>query len=386
MAVKSRKKTNKQQRGKRRIVKVVSSVLVLVILIIVGALIVNNNGKLSIDALKQLFSGSDTRQKATEFSFDAGTGSVFADMDGGLAVGSSVGLRLYDHSADLIFSETFEMANPTICTGGKSAAAYDLGGDTLKLFDASGIVKSITADGPIISSSLSSNGWLALCTQESGFKGRVTVYNDKGDERFKWYSAQGYMLSAEVSPDSKSLAVLTLTEQGSRIVFFALDSEDEKAACTLARTLAVQMHFINNTDVLTISESALTLVKFDGSDTTLYDFTGKYLTGYTINGSSFSALVLSDYLVGDQGSIVTIDNSGNTLGVLDTERKAISISANGEYLTVLFSDGLIIYDEDLNEIAQYDNTAGAVETIMRSDGTALVILAHSACVYAAFPD
>jgi hypothetical protein len=58
----------------------------------------------------------------------------------------------------------------------------------------------------------------------------------------------------------------------------------------------------------------------------------------------------------------------------------LSLSSNGEYLAVLFGDGLVLYDKNLEEYARFGDTTGAVEAIMRPDGTALCVTAHSATV------
>jgi hypothetical protein len=139
----------------------------------------------------------------------------------------------------------------------------------------------MTAPGRIISARLNANGWLALCTQESGYKGRVTVYNSNGGEEYEWYSAKGYTLSAEVSPNNAEMAVLTLTEDGSRIVFFRLDSTDEVSSSTLSDELVSEIDYIDADSVLAVSEDRLAVVGEDGISDTLYDYAGKYLTGYT---------------------------------------------------------------------------------------------------------
>ena len=382
--VKSRKKKNSARR-KSRVLKLLLSIILLAV-ISATTIVIINNGKLDAEGFKRLFTGSGNTTAASEFSFDAGLDSVFADIDGRLAVCTTVGLQLYDRSAELAFREMFEMSDPTVCTGGKVAAVYDMGGNTLKLFDESGVIKGFTTKGKIISASLSLNGWLVLCTQESGYKGLVSVYNASGSEVYNWYSAKGYVLSAEVSPDNKSLAVLTLNEDGSRIVFFSMDSDDEKASCILHGGLALEIKYISSSSVLAVSADSLTLIQTDGSFVSLIDYPSKYLAGYSIDSDSFSALVLNDYLVGEQGSIVTVDKMGKTLATIQTERKTLSLSANRDYLAVLFSDGLVIYDKYLNECSHFDNTAGAEEVIMRSDGTALSIMAHSACVYETVSD
>ena len=130
-------------------------------------------------------------------------------------------------------------------------------------------MKSITASGKIISACLNEDGWLALCTQESGYKGLVTVYNAKGGEEYYWHSAGGYTLSAEVSSNNRELAVLTLTDEGSRIVFFELDNTEEKSSLTFPETLVTEISYIKSDSVLAVSEDMLSVVYNDGTSETL---------------------------------------------------------------------------------------------------------------------
>jgi hypothetical protein len=378
-------KYNKKRR-KGRGLKFLVSVILLAAVSVVAAVLIMNNGKLTAEGFSRLFSNLDEKTEAASFLFDAGPDADLASFGGGLAVATTNGLQVFDRYGDNSFSDTMYLASPTLVVGGNAGAAYDLGGRSLALFNTTGVIKSITTKGNIISACLNSDGWLALCTQESGFKGLVTVYNAKGDEVYYWKSANGYTLSAEVSPKNRELAILTLTEDGSRIVFFALNSTDEKSSCTFSGTLVTDIAYIDGDSVLAVSEDRLAAVHEDGACDTLIDYTDKYLAGYSTDGDGFTALVLNDYLVGEQGGIVTVDRSGKTLGTLATDRKVLSLSAGGDYLAVLYSDRLVIYKKNLEECASYDDTAGAVRAIMRPDGTALVVTAHSAEVRDAHSD
>lgn len=375
-SMKNRKKTKK----KAKLLRFFLSLILLAVITVVAVTLIANDGKFAASGILKLFGGSGSTGDAAVYSFDAGSEAVYADISGDLAVGSATGLQVYDRSAALVFSQAFEMACPTICSYEKGGAVYDIGGKTLKTFSLTGVTKEITTEGKIISASINENGWLALSTQESGYKGRVTVYDNGGNEVYKWYSAQGYVLSSEVSPDNKGLCALTLNDSGSKVVFFDMSSSDEQASCALDGALALEFRYLNNSSVLSVDKNALALVHTDGSSEVLLNYPDKYLTGYTLDSSSFSALILNDYLIGDQGSIITVDKAGNTLGTLETARKILSVSAGGDYLAVLYSDGLSIYDRDLKERAHFDETAGATRTIMRSDGTALLLLPHSAKV------
>lgn len=370
---------------KRKFLKYLVSILLLAVLSVIAAVFVMGNGKLSVEGLKNLLSGAGSQAVATEFSFEAGYGSAFADIDGGLAICSSSGLRVYNERAELTYSELFEMGCPTLSAEGDTACAYDLGGLSLRLFNSDGIIKSLSTEDKIISANLSTRGYLTVCTQDSGYKGLVRVFDKKGDEVFKWFSAKGYILSAQVSPDNKSLAVLTLNEDGSRIVFFDLDGTDEKASSILSGSLVLEIRFINDNTVLAVAKNAIISMSTDGSSAVLKDYSDKYLTNYSIDSDGFFTVVLSDYLVGDQGGIHTVGKTGKLLGSLETTRNILSVSARGAYLAVLYSDGLVLYDENLAEAAHFEDTAGGEMVIMRSDDTALLVRAHSATVYSAKP-
>ncbi|NLA86485.1 MAG: hypothetical protein GX847_04215 [Clostridiales bacterium] len=380
-------KLKKKKNKKHRLLKAAVSVLILAAVSVVAAILITNNGKLTAGGLSRLFSGAGSGDEAAEFSFSTGFRSVFTEIDGGLAVCSGGGVHVYDIGAKLMFTDTFEMTNPTVCSTGKKAAVFDLGGKSLRVFDLYGVTKSMTAAQNIISASLNENGWMALCTQETGaYKGRVTVYNGDLNEAFYWSSAKGYILSATISPDNKSLAVLTLTEEGSRIVFLSLDSADEKGACTMPGELILEIKYLSDNRVLAVGSDMLYVVTPDGEADALFDYPDYYLNDYSVDGDGFVLLALNDYMVGDQGRIVTANLMGKALGVMETDKKIVSVSAKGDSLAVLYSDSLVIYDRNLKESARFDDTAGAEQVIVRPDGKVFLITSHTASVHSISDD
>ncbi|NLT14670.1 MAG: hypothetical protein GXY05_10045 [Clostridiales bacterium] len=371
----------KKKKRPHRLLKAAVSVLILAVISVIAAILITNNGKLNVEGLMRLLSGAGKKDEAAEFFFNTGFKSVFAEIDGGLAVCSGSGVQVYDIGANRMFAEAFDMTNPAVCSNGKMAAVYDLGGKLLKVFDLYGVTKSMTTEQKIISASLNQSGWMALCTQETGaYKGRVTVYNGNLDISFYWNSARGHILSAALASDNKSLAVLTLTDEGSRIVFLSLDSTDEKGSCTIPGELVLEIKYLSDDRILALCRDALRIVKTDGSAEIISDYSKKHLTGYSLDGDGFILLALNDYMVGDQGFVMTVDLKGKTLGSVETDKKILSMSARGDSLAILYSDRHVIYDRHLLEYVRFDDTAGAEKTMMRPDGKALLITSHSATV------
>lgn len=376
--------TSKNRKRRRsRLPGILLSVVLLAAVSIAAAVMITNDGRLDKEGLMRLLENLGGRQQTAAFSFDAGVGAVYAEVDGGLAVCSSAGLQVYNREAALVHEEAYEMAVPTVSAGGKTVCAYDLGGDLVKVLNKDGVLYTLKAEGKIISATVGDSGWLALTTEGSGvYKSLVSVYNRSGQSVYRFESATGYVLTAAVSPDNGSLAVLTLCEQGSRIVFFSLNSPEEKASCLLDGVVVLDIRYLGNGSVIAVGYESVMLVHPNGSSQQLLDYSGRYLANYTTESSMFTALALNDYMVGDQGGIITVDRAGNTLGSQQTTKKILWMSACDDGLAVLYSDGLVLYDRHLKERARFDDTAGAVQTIMRSDGTALLILPHSATVCA----
>ena len=69
---------------------------------------------------------------------------------------------------------------------------------------------------------------------------------------------------------------------------------------------------------------------------------------------------------------------GQEIASLEIDEEVLDLSAAGEYLAVLYSDSLVIYDRELEESARLVGTDYAGQVIMESGGTALVITGTAA--------
>lgn len=71
-------------------------------------------------------------------------------------------------------------------------------------------------------------GFYAEITPQAGYLGSVTVYDAGGDGVYKWYSASGYILSADVSDNGKCLAVACEEAGRGKVHIFRTDSTEEE--------------------------------------------------------------------------------------------------------------------------------------------------------------
>jgi hypothetical protein len=365
-------KENKKRIPLRLILAVVAALLVVVIIVMLAT---GKTGSLK-RTVTNLFGGGNT-----EFYYSAGSDSVFGRLGDNLAVVSVGSLQTYNTDGDELINENMLMSAPAVYTAGEYAVAYDMGGESFKVFTANQVIYSNSETGKeIISASVNENGWAALCTEEEGYKGAVTVYDADGDAVYKWYSGEGYLLSAALSPDNMRLAALVITEQGSKIVFYRLDSEELSAQYAADGAVLLDIRFLTDSRLICIGAEQYTLLGTDGQEIGTYNFSGKYLNNYAIDSGRFTALVINDYQVGNHGQIVTVGTSGTEIAALEITEEVAAVSACGDFLAVLYADRLVIYNSSLDEIATYTETGAAFDVIVREDGSAIVLNSYSAVV------
>jgi hypothetical protein len=366
-------KTEKK-RG-RRIWRLVRFVVGLLLLAAVSYVLIAGEGRFDLEGIKGALADLRGGESADEFILVPGYDSAFADLDGVLVTAGTLGFSVLGADGRQLARESFKMSEPLMASCGGYAAVYDAGGTDVRLLDRAGRAVSVETKYEIIAASVNKNGWTTLCTREGeGYKGSVTVYGPDGNPKYKWYSADhGYVLSAALSQDNKSLAVLSLNDAGSVITFLQLRSEDIQATFELAGDIILEIKYRPDGRLAAVSESSF--MSFDGAGTgkTILDYSDKHLGGWAIGGDGHAALLLLDYGVGDSGSLVTYDASGARLGTASADSRCLSLSVNGGNTAVLWRGGLSLYGPALELRSEFDDAADIESVIARADGAALAI-------------
>lgn len=370
------KRVKKKYAGIRRILAAAVTIAVAA-----GALLIFlHRDNLSSGALKGLFgAGSQEETEESEaFTYESGMQQVFAAAGDGLAVASSSGIHLMNDRGNTVVKQVFSMTSPALACSGVHSAFYDIGGRILRVADFGGEVFSLDTNHPIISVTMNESGWMAVITEEVGYKGLVTVYDASLNERYKWYSGSGYTLLARISPDNKGMAVLCAQPSGGRVVLFAFDSEEEKASISAPEELLVDLCYLDSGNLCALSETRAVFFSADGSESGTYAYGGLVLADYDFKGNGFVSLFLGRYRSGNAGLLLTLDKSGEVLGQAETEKELVAISAKGKSLVALYSDALICYSQKLEEKGIHEDILGVKTVIVRDKGDMFLLSAYSA--------
>ncbi len=364
--------------------------------LVVGAVaLVVFREELNFDALKRQFTyralqRSDNGQ-AQPYSHGGGAGDVFASVDGGLLCCSGAGVRLFSDSGAKYADKTLPLSAPAASSSGNWSLAYDVGGQSLLVFHGKEEAFTLTLDGgkQFLSARINSSGYLSVVTREDRYKGSVTVYDGQFQRLFQMNLSSAFLTDAVVTADNQSLVTVSIGQEGgvfeSRLSFYRLadfsEGQPPAPGASLSLDSGLTLDLAERAGVLwVLGESRVWAVSADGELQGSYDYAGRYLKEFSLEGDGFAAMLLGRYRAGTQAELTAVSPDG-TERSLPVSEQVLSLSAAGRYVAVLTADRLDIYTSDLTLYDSLEGTQGARKVLMRADGSAVLIGSDTARLY-----
>ena len=329
------------------------------------------------DIANALGTGRSSGSSSKPFTFTSGSEQVFDSIGNGLVVASTNGIEVIDSGGREITKELMTLSTPAIVSSNEHAAVFDVDGSVIEIVDLKGNMTDLKQDNNIITVTMNEKGWLAVCTDELGYNGKVTVYNKDLDSVYEWYSGEGYLLTAKVSPDSQYLATLTVTSKGGAVHILKLDSEIEVATYNSENEFLYDLDWISNATIASIGDDKVSFIGKDGKLNAELVYDTKKLTDFAY-GDGFAVLMLSDYGSGDGGTLVTVGEDGATLGKLSIENGLEKIDVNGKYVAFLSSNGVSLYTQSMSQVGTTQVSTNVKDIVLRNNEGIFVLTSNSA--------
>lgn len=309
--------------------------------------------------------GPEQPEKAESFICGTGARQCFAMNGDTLISAAESGVRGFDLMGENIFDIQTDMVYPAVCRNGSSSVIYDVGGTAVVYGDGS----LLEFGNVIISASLSDGGYLAICAEEAGYKGAVTVYSPEKSPVYKWYSAEQWIIDAAVSPDGKCLAVLCSGENGAEIHMLEIDGESELGLHSAPEMLSDI--FWQGDRLCGVGDSGLYYCNAEGRDKGGYKFGKLSLGSYTMWGEKL-VIELRAHSFGGTGELVVIDENGKESGRIRPKGEIISLDCAEAGVLCLTQSEVTLYDAEYNEAFTVDIT-GAEAAFLRQTGDILAV-------------
>ncbi len=359
--------------------------VVLLVIALVVSLTVRDRSGLTLFA--RWFTFDNTDSSAT-FSHGLRSEDLFTNLDYNLLAFSDKTLQLFKPTGASILKEQLSFTNPAFSSNGKQAVIYDAGGRSFYVVNKKKLSEPITLPNNqyILSATINQKGWLAVTSKEDGFKGVVTVYNNDLTPIVSIRLSSSHLTNAILTPDSKSIYILTPGQSAgifeSKLLYYELNraSEEDPAQISLGNKVVLSMHAsANRCWVLTDSE--LFILQSSGEIADKYPYGNKYLKRADLGGNDFAALLLSNSPSGNTGTLVTVDAEGQEISSLELNEQVLALSAAGRYVAVLTPSRILLYTKDLTEVSASDNLQGIQNLVLYPDGSLSLITDELARLY-----
>lgn len=387
----------KQPKKKRNILVRLLLFLIALALVLGAVGLVVFRDHLNMDSFKRWFtyrtlSLSDSGQ-AESFRYSGSSNDVFADLDGDLLVCSGNAISLYSGSGTQYVDQPVSMSAPAVDVNSGTAVVYDAGGRELYVFRQRDLVFDLDCGGSILSAHLNGSGLLTVVSQESGYRGVVTVYGASGEVRAALRLSSAYIMEAALADDGVTLAVVTLGQEAgaftSTLSVYDLGAVSPgevsydvvpSAAASLGGSVILSLKQSGGV-VWALGDRGLSVLDAAGTLLNTVDWSDRYLKSYSLSGDGFAVAQLGKYRAGSQGELCVVGADGSLAGSLPLEEQVLSVDAAGRYFAVLTADRLDIYTSDLTLYSSLAGTQSARKVLLRADGTAMLISTDSARLY-----
>lgn len=300
-------------------------------------------------------------------AYNIGTGAhqCFAVIGDSLMSATDTSFRVYDADGVVTVEEALEMKYPTVSENADNAVVYEIGGTQIRYLDGS----SMGNGNVIINAALNEQGLLALSTESAGYKGCVTVYSAQKAEVFKWYSADNWVLKAEVSPDGEHLAVLCSGDNGGSVHIFALSGTEETGIFRAGGAVFSDMHWLGDR-ICCIADDMLYFCNAEAAAKGKYSFDGQQLGSYAFCGDEI-VLELRAHSFGGAGTLVAVNEKAKECGRANPESEVEGFDyADGKLLT-LCQGRLLCYDESMKLLGASE-VSGCEKAFLRTDDILLI--------------
>ena len=378
------KRIQKKPRGNKRILWLI--LLIAVILAAVAVVLLWDQS--SFDGLRRSIiyatAKKDESGCAELYEYNGDQTSKFAALDGSLVALSSNRLLMMNEKGKNLVNETVRFTSPTLISNENCAIAYDTGGTALYLLGSKGILWTRESGGEILSATINENNYTTVVENKSGYKAAVCVYSNTGEPIFEFDSADRFVMTAALSRDNRTLAVVTMGQENghftSYLVLYRTNSKEPIKKTQISDGAVYEVGWTDGCFCV-VAEDGLYFWETDGTQVGSYIFNNEYLLRCCLKGNGYVSLLMSPYKSGSQCTLLTVDPEGNELGCCEIDNEVLNFDSAGRYTAILCADELTIYDKEMQSVSYLSDISEAHQVLMRADGSAVLAGATIARLY-----
>lgn len=351
-----------------------AAVLALAILLVVGAglgagyfLNKHNNAGLA------------SEEKAASLALDATKTYQFDTYKNGILAYSGDALTYYDMKLDQKWEVPKSSQNAVLRVAGNYILLTDFDTNEVKILSSGKDTVTTKSEETIISASVNASGYYAVVSDEKGYKSKVSVYTNKGELAYQWFSGERYIVDAAVSPDNSKLVccALDLTEGDIKGAVIFLDfAKQEPTYVYEERENAISMVKYAGGQVYALGDRGITVFRPNGKTVWSKSFAENSLQQADIADNGSVVLALAE---GGQTVVSTYDKSGKQKGSYGLNDKITLFSVQSGFTAINKGSEIVLLNTKGQEVGFLAPTKDVKEIMLFPNrNKALLVSAISA--------
>ena len=214
------------------------------------------------------------------------------------------------------------------------ALVADTNGFQYLVLDSNGFIYNDISTAMVDYGSINEDGYVALVMDEAGVKGVAAILNPDGSTLFSWQSSEsGYILSAQIDPDSSLIDVTLVNTDGSNLQpllkRFGIDGTAKGQFLPQISQLLPSLYYDLDGDPVSCGKSDM--IAFDGTDEKYHLVFSKI---YTVASSDYGMLVVARKQTNDIPMLYRIRTDGSISDGVALSEEVTSIAVKGSLAAV----------------------------------------------------
>lgn len=137
----------------------------------------------------------------------------------------------------------------------------------------------------------------------------------------------------------------------------------------------------NDSGIWALGDTGLVIVSPDGALSGAYDYGGRYLKAFSLDGEGTAAMLLGKYRAGSTAELVLVGADGAAQAALDVNEQILSLSAARAVCGGAHRRPAGRVQPVPGELQHPGRHPGAQSVLLRDDGSAMLISSHTAHLY-----
>lgn len=204
---------------------------------------------------------TDSASAGGQIALDLDRNFVAKGLRNNIAVADKSGLSIYDYSGKRLFHSSFRTDNTALATSSKYVYAYDIGGNTVKIFNTYSETKSFDYDYPVIGLTNNAAGAFGVITSAPDYKSAVIVYNKEFQQIFTRYFGESYVVSLAINRQGNKVAMLINSVTGGdylcELLEFDLEQEEPLNKLKFIGEMPLKLQYCYDGTLMILTSKAL---------------------------------------------------------------------------------------------------------------------------------